>query len=152
MSEQIAAPRFARPFVAAFLAAIVICAVATIEAWPLTGWQLFSHLRIDRQVSWSAAAVDSEGREHPYPLGALPQGYRGFAFLMRDFAARPAAEQDELCEAWREGTVELLGFDARAVRIYELRWRLSAREGDRARPADHTLRYTCRPGGVDAEA
>jgi hypothetical protein len=151
MSDNARAPRFARPFVAAFLAAIVICAIATIEAWPLTGWRLFSHLRIDRQVSWSAAAVDSAGREHPYPLGALPQGYRGFVFLMRGFAARPPAEQAELCEAWREGTVEQLGFEVRAVRIYELRWRLSDREGDRARRADRALRYTCRPGGVYAE-
>ena len=152
MSEQVAAPRFARPFVAAFLAAFVICAVATIEAWPLTGWRLFSHVRTDRQLSWSAAAVDSEGREHAYPLGALPGGYRGFVFLMRGFAARPAGERAELCQAWREGAVELLGFEARAVRIYELRWRLSAREGERARPPDRTLRYTCRPGGVHAEA
>lgn len=146
------APRFARPFVAAFLAAFVICAVATIEAWPLTGWQLFSHLRTGHQLSWSATAVDANGREHPYPLGRMPHGYRGFSFLMRDFPSSPPADQLELCEAWRRGAVELLGFEARAVRIYELRWRLSARDGDRAGPTHRTLRYTCRPGGVRAQA
>jgi hypothetical protein len=146
------APRLARPFVAVFLAAIVICAVATIEAWPLTGWRLFSHLRTDEQSAWSATAVDSRGREHEYPLGRLEMGYRGFIFLMGEFAERSPAERLELCDAWREGTGELLGFEATEVRIYQSHWRLSEREGDRAAPGNPELRYTCRPGGVDAHA
>ena len=148
MSER--APRFARPFVAVFLAAFVYCAVATVEAWPLTGWQLFSHVRTDEQRSWRAVAVDARGRERPYPLGRLPRGYRGFTFLMRDFDSRPGSEQRAMCQAWLEGSGELLGFSARAVRIYELRWRLSERSGERALPPESTLRYTCRPGGVHA--
>jgi hypothetical protein len=147
-----AAPRLARPFVAAFILAFVICALATIEAWPLTAWRLFSHLRTDQQVTWSATAVDRQGREHSYPLGNLPRGYRGFAFLMNDFASQSPARQLELCDTWRLGTGDLLGFEARAVRIYQLRSSLAERDGDRGEPPNRTLMYTCRPGGVDAAA
>lgn len=146
------APRFARPFVAVFLAAVVVCALATIEAWPLTGWRLFSHLRVDEQTTWAATAVDRHGDEHEYPLGASPRGYRGFVFLMPEFVAGSPARRAELCETWRGGVSELLGFDAREVRIYELDWQLSDRVGERAVPPDRRLRYTCRPGGLDAAA
>ena len=146
------APRYARPFVAVFLVAIVACALATIEAWPLTAWELFSHLRTQDQTRWEATAVDADGVEHPYPLGSLPQGYRGFAFLMNGFATDSASRQAELCETWRTGAAELLGFEARAVRIYQLSSDLSDRDGERGTPPDRTLTFICRPGGVDAVA
>ncbi|HYU60284.1 MAG TPA: hypothetical protein VEK39_05970 [Solirubrobacterales bacterium] len=148
--SDVGAPRFARPFVAVYLVAFVICALTTIEAWPLTAWRLFSHLRTENQLSWSATAIDRQGGEHPYPLGALPQGYRGFGFLMSEFTTGSPERQRELCDTWREGTGELLGFESRAVRIYELRTNLAQRDGDRAEPAERELRYTCRAGGVDA--
>jgi hypothetical protein len=151
MSEA-PAPRFARPFVAVFLVAVVVSAVATLEAWPLTGWRLFSHLRTDEQSAWSATAVDERGREVAYPLGRSEMGYRGFIFLMGGFAERSPAEQQELCDTWREGTEALLGFEAREVRIYLSEWRLSEREGDRAVRGEPHLRYVCREGAVDARA
>ena len=146
------APRFARTFVAVYLVAFVICAIATIEAWPLTAWRLFSHARTDQQTAWSATAVDAQGREHEYPLGRSDMGYRGFIFLMNGFAERSRAEQLELCDTWREGTDRFLGFDAAEVRIYFSEWQLSDREGDRAVRGEPQLRYTCREGGVDAHA
>lgn len=150
--SDISAPRFARPFVAAFLLAFVVCALATIEAWPLTAWRLFSHLRTQDQTRWEATAVDRDGVEHDYPLGALPQGYRGFGFLMSEFVTDSPARQAELCETWRLGTAELLGFEARAVRIYQLRSDLSERDGDRGVASVRTLMYTCRPGGAHGVA
>jgi hypothetical protein len=151
MSEA-PAPRFARPFVAAFFAAIVVCGILTIEAWPLTGWQLFSHVRTDEQSAWSATAVDGRGREVEYSLGNSEQGYRGFNFLMNGFAERSPAEQQELCDTWRGGTEALLGFEAREVRIYLSEWRLSERDGDRAVRGEPQLRYVCRAGAVDGRA
>ena len=151
MSEA-PAPRFARPFVAVFLAAIAACAFFTVEAWPLTGWQLFSHVRSDEQSAWSATAVGPGGREVEYPLGNSERGYRGFSFLMNGFADWSPAEQQELCDTWREGAEELLGFEAREVRIYLSQWRLSEREGDRAVRGEPQLRYVCREGAVDARA
>src|SRR5829696_7493733 len=146
------APRLARPLVAVFLVAFVICAIATIEAWPLTAWRLFSHPRSDQQTAWSATAVDERGYEHEYPLGRSEMGYRGFIFVMGNFAERSPAEQLELCDTWREGTPELLGFESREVRIYMSEWTLSDREGDLAVRGEPELRYTCRPGAVDAQA
>ena len=150
--SDVSAPRFARPFVAVFLIAFVVCALATIEAWPLTAWRLFSHLRTQDQATWKATVVDRDGVEHDYPLGALPQGYRGFGFLMNEFVSDSPARQAELCDTWRSGADELLGFEARSVRIYQLRSDLSERDGDRAVAPLRTLMYTCRPGGVDAAA
>jgi hypothetical protein len=146
------APPFARPFVAVYLVVFVVCAVATIEAWPLTAWRLFSHQRTDAQAAWSATAVDTQGEEHAYPLGRSEKGYRGFIFLMNGFEERSPAQQLELCDTWREGTGELLGFDAAEVRIYREEWTLSDREGDRAARGEPELRYTCRPGAVDESA
>jgi hypothetical protein len=73
-SEDEGTPRWAAWFVGLFLSAFVICAVGGIEAWPLTGWRLFSHLRYEHQTSWRAAGVDSSvGGGHP----------------LRDVASRP---------------------------------------------------------------
>jgi hypothetical protein len=150
--SDVPAPRYARPFVTVFMLAFVVCALATIEALPLTAWELFSHVRTQDQVRWEATAVDAEGVEHPYPLGSLPRGYRGFGFLMNGFAADSPARQAELCETWRSGADGLIGVEAKQVRVYQLRADLSEREGDRGAPPDRVLMFTCRPGGVDAAA
>src|SRR5206468_2883631 len=42
-----AVPRWAKWFVSLFLTAFVVCGVVGIEAWPLTGWRLFSHVRTE---------------------------------------------------------------------------------------------------------
>ncbi len=150
MSEHRRAPRFARPFAVTYIAAVIACGVLTIEAWPLTGWQLFSHVRSDEQVGWKAVAVDGAGRAHDYPLARLGDGYRGFPFVVGELSSRPAGERATICRAWVRGARELIGVDASAVRIYELRWRLSERRGSRAAPPQRRLRYVCTTGGLHA--
>jgi hypothetical protein len=142
------APRLVRPFVAAFIATMLICAAFTVEAWPFTAFHLFSHVREDRQTGWAAVAVDGQGVPHPYPLNELSQGYRGFRFLLTGFDDRSAGEKDALCRTWVEGAPKLIGFDAKVVKLYALSWRLSDRRGDRAAPPHRTLRYVCTAGGL----
>jgi hypothetical protein len=135
--------RATRTFVAAFIAAFAVCGLFGIEAWPLTGWRLFSQLRTDHQVSWRAVVVDSRGYEQPISFVDLPRGYRNFPLVMRTFASLSPREQAAACRAWlaaarRETT------GASAVRIYRVDWYLSYRRGsgDGPPPARTTL-YTC---------
>lgn len=51
MNDPDRVPRFARPFVVLFIAAIVASALCVWEPWPLTSFRLFSHVRTDQQAS-----------------------------------------------------------------------------------------------------
>jgi hypothetical protein len=69
---------------------------------------------------------------------------------MNGFASDSGSRRAELCETWRLGAAELIGVEARAVRIYQLRSDLSQRAGEEAAAPERTLMYVCRPGAVDA--
>jgi hypothetical protein len=151
-SDSADAPRYARPFVAVFLGTMVVCAVASVNAWPFSSWRLFSSLRTDRQLSWQAVAVDARGDERAYPIGPMAHGYRGFRPVMVGFARRTPSSRDAICRAWLRGATKRFGPDTTAVRIYDLTWRVSHRRGERAGPAVRTMAWTCTPEGANAGA
>jgi hypothetical protein len=142
------APRWARWFVGAFLAAFVLCGIAGFEAWPLTGWRLFADARQARQPGFQAVTVDPAGRETPIPFRDLPAGYQGNVQVLNGFADLPAVRQAAVCQAWAEA-VRGRGGAVAELRIYQTLTDVSAREGDRGAPPARTLRFTCRPGRVD---
>jgi hypothetical protein len=88
-----------RAFVALFLVAFVVCGLAGIEAWPLTGWRLFSQLRTNHQVTWRAAAV-AGGDETSIRFADLPRAYRNFPLVMGTFASLDPDERASACRAW----------------------------------------------------
>lgn len=136
----------------AFLAAFVVCGLAGIEAWPLSGFRLFSHLRYEHQVSWAAATIGADGTESPIRFGLLPRAQRGFVLVMRDFPAASPREQDAICGAWADA-VRRTGRAVIAVRIYQVEWDLLPREDGRAAsPVKRTLRYTCADDRAAAES
>ncbi len=143
-----AAPYYARPFVALFLATLVVCALGAWNAWPFPAWELFSHLRTDRQTGWAAVAVDSAGRERNYPVVSLQHGYRGFGFIMAGFSKRSSADRDAICAAWLRGATEQFGSGTRLLRIYHLEWLLSDRQGKRAAPPHRALAWFCTAKGA----
>jgi hypothetical protein len=143
------APRWARWFVAAFLALFLVCGVAGFEAWPLTGWRLFADARQARQPGWQAVTVDRAGRETPIPFPDLPAGYHGNVQVLKGFAALPRERQAAVCQAWAEA-VRARGGEVAEVRIYQTLTDVSRRVGDRGAPPARTLRFTCRPGSPDA--
>jgi hypothetical protein len=143
------APRWARWFVAAYLAVFVACGVAGLEAWPLTGWRLFADARQARQPGFQAVTVDRAGRETPVPFPDLPVGYHGDVQVLKGFADLPRERQAAVCQAWAEA-VRARGGEVAEVRIYQTVTDVSHRVGDRGAPPARTLRFTCRPGSPNA--
>jgi hypothetical protein len=137
------APRWARLFVWSFLASYAVCGVAGIEAWPLTGFRLFSHLHHEHQTEWQAFTVAPDGREAWLPLSRFPGGYNGFPLVMKIFSSHGPQERAGMCRAWTVAASALRGKTV-AIRIYAIDRHLEPRHGHHpATPLIRTLAYTC---------
>jgi hypothetical protein len=139
MAEPDRVPRLARPLVAFLIAAMVASAVFVLEPWPLTSFRLFSHLRVDEQTAWEATVVEPNGEELGYPLG----------FAIGEFVDADGERRDELCQTWVAAAPELVARHAVEVRLYQRRWRLSERSGDRALPGSREHAFTCTSEGSE---
>jgi hypothetical protein len=148
-SDRARPPLGTRLFVGVFLAAFTICGLAGIEAWPLTGWHLFSALRHPDLVGWRAVLVDGQGNETPFPLTDLPLAYRGSQLLINRFESITPADQEGLCETLLKGA-RTLNIKASFVRIYRVDRDESRRVGERAASEVLTPRYRCGDGSVQA--
>jgi hypothetical protein len=133
--------------VAAFLVAVLVCGVKVVEAWPLTGWRLFSHLRKPRQLGWQATTVSSTGKEGRIRFSTFPKAYRHLPLIMRDFALKSEAQQEGICRAWARQVERQTGQGVRQVRIYRTVVDLRRHAGRKTRvPPRRRLRYTCADG------
>jgi len=142
------APRWARWFVWSFLAAFAVCGVVRIEAWPLTGFRLFSHLRHERQTNWQAFAVRPDDRQVWLRLSRFPGGYNGLPLVMKTFPARSPQQRSDMCRAWTTAASEHEGKTV-AIRIYRVDRRLEPRQGQHPMmAAKRSLAYTCAAGTV----
>src|SRR5690349_9781754 len=141
-------PRYARPFVVAFVAMLAVCTFAPFNLWPFSNWELFSRLRTDRQTGWAAVAVESTGAARAYPVGSLPNGYRGFAAVLSTFSRSSGAKREASCAGWLRDANEALGTSTRLVRIYHLTWDLSDRRGEQAAPGRRNLAWLCSTKGA----
>jgi hypothetical protein len=92
--------------------------------------------------------VEPGGAESGYPLGALPEGVRGFNFTMVEFVGADSVRRDELCRTWVAEAPDLVDREAVEVRLYLRTWRLSERQGDRARAGVREHRFTCTSAGA----
>jgi hypothetical protein len=142
-------PAWTRRFVAAYLAAFLVCGLLGVEAWPLTGWRLFADARQARQPGYQAVTVDPAGREHPIPFADLPVGYHGNVQVLKGFAGLPEDRKLAVCRAWADA-VRARGGQVDAVRVYQTVTDVSARVGRRGAPPARRLRWTCQDGGVRA--
>jgi hypothetical protein len=140
------APSWARVFVFGYLAALVICGLFVIEAWPLTGFRLFSHLRYPRLLGWQARTVAPGGRESVIYFGSFPRTYRHLPLIMRTYGMQSPAKQDAICQAWA-AEVRRHGRQVTGVRIYRTVVDLRRHRNRRHRPPTrYFLRYTCADG------
>jgi hypothetical protein len=131
-------PTWTRRFVYGFLAVLVVCGLAGIEAWPFSGFKLFSALRDDERVSWQIMGVDRAGDESTIVLSELPVAYRNTTTLLREFDDMSPDERDEVCEAWSRPRRER-GEPLVRVRIY----RKTTILGAETPPPERQLMWEC---------
>ncbi len=101
------APRSARVFVAVLFVLLLVPGVIGFDAWPLTGWRLFSLSRDADQTRWVLEAVDGSGDRRVVSLEELPLRYRHAEWPMSELPGASEDRRDEVCEALREAVVEV---------------------------------------------
>jgi hypothetical protein len=124
------------------LVLLVVAGLRSTEAWPLTGWRLFSGVRTDHQTGWSFETVDPSGATAPLSLSSLPLGYQLATWRLSGVPAGPSARGTAFCSALlhpvldrRPSTIEL-----RISRDHE---RLVRRHGDWVTLHDKTVVLRC---------
>lgn len=141
------APWPARLFVIAFTTAIAVCGALSIEAWPLTGWRLFSHERRQIATGWMATSADAHGMQTPIAFGRLPAADRHFLSVMRTYRFLSADEREATCQAWARLVRRRGASTAGGLRLYattrDMRLHVGRREPV---AAVATLRWTCADG------
>lgn len=117
MSRHVAARAALYPF----LGVVVACGLLSIEAWPLTGWKLFSRVRGPQEAGWVATAIDEDGRERPIDFAALGRPYTGSLHLMIEMPRRTAAQREAVCRTWADAIERDGSATVAAVRVYRTR-------------------------------
>lgn len=109
--------RVRRVLFGSFFLLFTVAAAADVNAWPLTGWRLFSTVRGPTLPGWEAVVVAGDGDEAPVPFDQMGRGYRGALHVLNDFPRLPDAERQAVCRTWLAGA-RRVGADVTAVRIY----------------------------------
>jgi len=125
-------PRWIRAIGLVVLGVFVLFGIAGLEAWPLSGWKLFSTTREAVEKTWQAYAVDAAGDEVRVDWLELPTAVEPTAYQLR--------EGERLCD----GLVEVIGDetpDLTEVRVYLVDDELDA-DGERTE-LERELQYTC---------
>ena len=126
---------WARPFVAIVLGAFLVCGIGGIEAWPLSGFRLFSAPRGSVATAWRLVAVEEDGAVVPVNISRLGAGYRGSGASARSFDELSSRDRSELCGVWAEAASRI-GIHAVGFMVVRIDQSLVPREGD-GRATDH---------------
>ena len=136
-------PRSARLYVAVLLGVFLVTGAAGIEAWPFTGWKLFSGLRTQHDAAWSVAIVEG-GAESPYPFARVPVADRSFVQILQRWDRTSPSDRLAICNTWITDA-RALGIDVDALHLYRIDRDLARRDGDRTAPGTRVLLERCDP-------
>ena len=89
--------RGARVLVAVLLVLLLVPGLIGFDAWPLTGWRLFSLSRDARQTRWVIEAVGPGGDRRVVSLEELPLAYRHAEWPMADLPGASPARREAVC-------------------------------------------------------
>ena len=135
--------RSARLAVYAMLAAVLGCGLFEVEAWPLTGWKLFSEIRTDESFSWQIIGADGNGTEQR--LGRTQLGD------VQVLAQRTLDHWFDLGSADREAVCQVLlsaaladDADVVEVRLYRVRQRRFLDDSDRVEVVKRIRHHRCK--------
>jgi hypothetical protein len=135
--DAAASPRVRRAL-HVFLLLFALCGLAHIEAWPLTGFRLFSEARTAEREGFEIVAVDAAGAERPIDLHDLPAGFQGTTREIPGLLHADPRRRDRACDAWA-APERARGRTIVEVRVYEVVE--SVRPG--GPPAQRTLAFRC---------
>jgi hypothetical protein len=97
----------------------VLCGVFAIERWPLTGFRLYSDLRVEERHSPSVVALLADGSEVRLRFDDLPMGWHATDRILRQFPGMTQDERDEVCDAWVQ-PLQDDGADVVGVRVDDM--------------------------------
>lgn len=143
-----AAPRSARILVAVLFALLLVPGVIGFDAWPLTGWRLFSLSRDEQQTRWVLEAIDGQGERRVVSLEELPLRYRHAEWPMAELPGASAERRDAVCGALLEAVVEVEPATV-GLALSRDHARLVEDGGEWHTEHDVEEFHTCRPGGGD---
>ncbi len=89
--------RGVRLFVAGFLGLFLLSGLIGVEAWPLTGWKMYSRLRHGDFWGWQVLAVEGDGTERHVDLRNAPAAYHGATHLLSDFEGLSSDDRQATC-------------------------------------------------------
>lgn len=119
------------------LVVLVGASLLHVEAWPISAYQLFSHVRTGELTTLDVVALDADGEEHRVVLGAASHRVGNPAHQLSVAWRSSPPEQARRMRTW----LELAGLDPDdyvGVRVDEVRWRLD----DDGRRAEELRRTT----------
>jgi hypothetical protein len=93
------APRSARILVAILFVLLLVPGLIGFDAWPLTGWRLFSVSRGPEQTRWVIEAVDGDGAHRVVSLEEPPLRYRHAEWPMSELPGASEERRTAVCEA-----------------------------------------------------
>lgn len=137
-------PRSARWFVAILLVLLLVPGIVGFDAWPLTGWRLFSLSRDATQNQWVVQAVDAGGTATAVSLEELPLRYRHAEWPMAELPGPSEAERQRVCRALAEAVVDVRP-DAVEVRLAKDAKRMVEAGGEWVVTHDPEVVTSCTP-------
>jgi hypothetical protein len=87
-----------KAWVYGLLGLLCIPGVIGFDAWPLTGWRLFSLSRDGSQTEWALDAVTPDG-DVPVELEQLPLAFRNAEWILADLPKASDRRREEVCTA-----------------------------------------------------
>jgi hypothetical protein len=146
-SDADTVPRSARWLVGALFALLLVPGLIGFDAWPLTGWRLFSLARDETQTRWVVEAVDDGGSARIVDLEELPLRYRHAEWPMSDLPGASTERRQAVCEALLGAVVDVEPTTVE-LRIARDRARLEGRDDEWTVIDDLEVVHTCRPADL----
>jgi hypothetical protein len=138
------APRSARLFVGLLFVLLLVPGLVGFDAWPLTGWRLFSLSRDADQTRWVLDAVDEDGHRI-VSLEELPLGYRHAEWPMAELPGASVERRDRVCEALLDAVRDVQPTTVRLV-LSRDHTRLVRRDGEWTTEHDVEPFHACTGG------
>ena len=145
--EQDAAPRSARWLVGALFVLLLVPGLIGFDAWPLTGWRLFSLARDDTQTLWVLQAVDEDGSSRLVDVEELPLRYRHAEWPMADLPGASTERRQAVCEALLGAVIDVEPATVE-LRIARDEAQLQERDGEWVVMDELEVLHTCRPADL----